>query len=593
MSRFISSWQQLLTRACVVSGVVCFSFVLSSVRVSAAEASNDSKGTDLKSTGGSASKGGDDIVSFINKKIREGWEANQLRPSAKATDAEWCRRAYLDLIGRIPTIAELDQFLKDTPAKRKENLIDRLLGEVPKNGAINDRYLEEFAGNWATIYTNLLIGRPVGNQNQIEHSREGMEQYLRRSFLENKPYDQLVQEIVSAEGASTPGMEGYNGATNFYIKHITRADPDKAEPTSRTAKNFLGVQVQCTQCHNHPFNDWKQDQFWSFNAFFRQTRKEGNRRGGNNGMQPEFELSNQNYTQNVSDPRNAELYYELRNGTQAVAYPKFVDGTKINASGYVNEVNRRSELAKLIVKSDLFGKAIVNRLWAHFLGYGFTKPVDDMGPHNPASHPELHDRLGAEFMAQGNDLKKLMKWIMLSEPYSLSSKMTPNNKKDDPSMGVKPAFSHFYMRAIEAEQLYESIETVRTQKRGQDIDWAKALQERNNVLSQFTLTFGNDEGGEATTFNGTIPQALMLFNGNLTKNAINTEDPTAILGSMLQKGAKPSEIIENLFLATYGRKPTSAEVGQLGSLIRVADPKIAYSDLLWSLINSNEFLFIY
>lgn len=576
---------RLFSQALVVGGLLSLASV-----AAAAEASNDSKGTDLKSGGGSSVKS-DDIVSFINQKIREGWQANNLKPSAKAGDAEWCRRAYLDLIGRIPTIGELEAFMKSNPASRKEQLINKLMGEDPKSRD-NDKYLAEYAGNWSTIFTNLLIGRPVGNQNQITHSREGMEQYLRRNFLENKPYDQFVQEIVSAEGASSPGMESYNGATNFYIKHITRMDPDLAEATSRTAKNFLGVQVQCTQCHNHPFNDWKQDQFWSFNAFFRQTRADQNRRGAN-GMGPESELYNRDYTQNVSDVRNAELYYELRNGTQAVAYPKFVDGTKINASGYVKEVNRRAELAKLIVKSDLFGKAIVNRLWSHFLGYGFTKPVDDMGPHNPASHPELHDRLGAEFMAQGNDLKKLMKWIMLSEAYSLSSKMTAANKKDDPSMGVKPLFSHFYMRSMEAEQLYESIETVRTQKKGQDIDWAKALQERNNVLSQFTLTFGNDEGGEATTFNGTIPQALMLFNGNLTKAAIDTEDPTAILGYMLKSGAKPSEIIDNLFLATYGRKPTSAEVGQLGALIRVSDPKVALSDLLWSLINSNEFLFVY
>jgi hypothetical protein len=572
--------------------VVCtvgFGLLLSTLPVQAAEATGDTKGTDLKSSGGSASKGADDIVSFINKKIKEGWEANQLRPSGKATDAEWCRRAHLDLVGRVPTIAELDYFMKDNPAKRKENLIDRLLGEVPKNGAINDKYLEEYANNWSTIYTNLLIGRPMGgNQNNVLHSRDGMAQFLRRSFLENKPYDQLVQEVVSAEGDTTPGMENYNGAANFYIGKLAE---DAAEATSRTARYFLGLQVQCTQCHNHPFNDWKQDQFWSFNAFFRQTKSQRGQRGGN-GMEPQGSLYNADFTQNVSDPRNAELYYELRNGTQAVAYPKFVDGTKINASGYVKEVNRRAELGKLIVKSDLFGKAIANRIWAHFMGYGFTKPVDDMGPHNPASHPELVDRLGAEFVANGNDLKKLMKWVMLSEPYSLSSKMTAANKKDDPSMGVKPMFSHFYMRSMEAEQLYESIATVRTQNMGQDIDWAKALQERNNVLSQFTLTFGTDDGDDATTFNGTIPQALMLFNGNLTKACISTEKGN-ILGDLLAKGAKPSEILDRLFLATYGRKPTSAEAGQLGAAIKVADPTIAYQDLLWSLINSNEFLFVY
>ena len=152
-----------------------------------------------------------------------------------------------------------------------------------------------------------------------------------------------------------------------------------------------------------------------------------------------------------------------------MAYPVFVDGTSLAAlyrgegRGFrrswaaVKDVNRREELAKLILASREFDRAIVNRMWAHFLGYGFTKPIDDIGPHNPPSHPELLDELGNRSAMRGFDLKKLMRWIVLSEPYSLSSQMTARNQDDDPSLGAKPMFSRFYLRQMEAEQLYESL----------------------------------------------------------------------------------------------------------------------------------------
>jgi len=353
-------------------------------------AEDSGKSTDLKGQSGSGATL--DIVSFIDDQIRKGWASTGVKPSAKATDAEWCRRAHLDLIGRTPTPKELTRFLGDQPNKRRANLIDRLMN--------SDEYIEQYAANWSTVYTNLLIGRPMNvNNNNNPTSRRGMEHFLRNNFLRNTAYDAMVKEIVSAEGRTQANDDDptdapkYNGAVNFYVNRLAE---QAAEATSRTARYFLGMQVQCTQCHNHPFNDWKQDQFWSFNAFFRQTalRREGRGRDLKYAV-----LENRDYKgDGGGNPKKAELFYELRNGTSAVAYPKFVDGTEINPSGYVADVDRRKELANLIVKSEFFGKAIANRMWAHFLGYGFTKPVDDMGPHNPASHPELIERLGKEFV---------------------------------------------------------------------------------------------------------------------------------------------------------------------------------------------------
>ena len=404
-----------------------------------------------------------------------------------------------------------------------------------------------------------------------------MQAYLRGSFLRNKPWDKIVEEIVSAQGTTSPGSPEFNGATNFLVNKLAE---NATEATAKTAKYFLGIQVQCTQCHNHPFNDWKQDQFWGLNAFFRQTKSIENRSGQNVEY---VTLGNEDFRGEGSNPKEAEIYYELRNGELRVAYPTFVDGTKINSSGYVNEVDRRTELAKLIVKHENFGKAFVNRMWGHFLGYGFTKPVDDMGPHNPVSHPELLDRVGQEFAARGHNVRELIKWITLSEAYSLSSRTTPANKKDDPSLGEKPLFTHFYIRQMQAEELYESLLAATRAAEG---DPDEQAAKKSMWLQQFTVTFGNDEGDEATTFNGTIPQVLMLMNGDLTNTALTSN----FMKQLAAQGGSLKDKVDYLYLATLSRRPTSMEA-QLAMAARGADQGAILQDVFWALLNSNEFIF--
>ena len=446
-------------------------------------------------------------------------------------------------------------------------------------GRTSEQYLTEYARNWTNIWSILLVGRPpVANANRELVNREGMHAFLRGSFLRNKPWDKIVHEIVSARGTTSTESPEFNGAANFLVNKLAE---NAAEATAKTAKYFLGVQVQCTQCHNHPFNDWKQDQFWGLNAFFRQTKMIQNR----NGQMVEYvTLDNEDFKGEGNNPKEAEIYYELRNGVLQVAYPTFIDGTKINPSGYVTEVDRRTELANLIVKHENFGQAIVNRLWSHFLGYGFTKPVDDMGPHNPISHPELLSRLGKEFASRGHDLKKLVRWITLSEAYALSSKATMANKKDDPSLGEKPAFSHFYVRMMEAEDLYESLVAATKAAEG---SYEEQEAKKRDWLRQFTVTFGNDEGTEATTFDGTIPQVLMMMNGGLTKAALEGNFMKLLLADTK---TSPKEKIEYLYLATLARKPSSQEMS-LAAAAQGANAMDVLQDVFWSLLNSNEFIF--
>lgn len=517
-------------------------------------------------------------VRFTNEQIRAVWSDYKMTPSPAATDGEWCRRVFLDIIGRIPSIDEANAFVNDKSPDKKLKLVNSLLND--------DKYIEEYARNWTTIWTNVLIGRAGGTEENTLTSREGMQKYLRDSFARNKPYDTMVMELVTATGMSSPGAPNFNGAVNFLTMKL---DENAAQATAQTARIFLGKQVQCTQCHNHPFNEWKQRKFWEFNAFFRQTKALRTFVAGTRDV-ASVELINQDFAGEGGNPEEAELYYELRNGLMKVAYPVFIDDTEISKSGYLSDVNRRDELGKLIVNSPEMDQAIANRMWQHFLGYGFTKPIDDTGPHNPPSHPALLEYLGKEFRANSFNMKELIKWITLSEAYSLSSRSTASNKADDPLLGESPKFTHFYLRQMRAEELYESL-LVATEAHKTRGSYEEQEKSKREWLSQFVVAFGTDEGDEATTFNGTIPQALMMFNGDLIKQATNTEKGS-FLGQVAASPTRPAEKINYLFMAALQRKPNSYELDVANKLLaaRKGDTAAALQDMWWAVLNSNEFI---
>jgi len=526
-------------------------------------------------------------VKFINEQVAAGWADAGLKPSDPATDGEWCRRVHLDVIGRIPTLDELQKFLADSSPTKRVELVDRLLG---------DDYVDDYARSWTDIWTTVLIGRDVANEMV---SRPGMRQYLRRAFSKNIPYDRFMEELVTATGANSnrKDVDGFNGATNFLSGKMQE---NGVQATAKTAQVFLGLQVQCTQCHNHPFNKGKQNQFWEFNAFFRQARAL-RKFDGTREIQW-IELVDEDFPgegkSQAANAEEAEIYYELRNGLMKTAFPVFVDGTEISRSGYLPGTladgtaygsHRRRELAGLIKASPLMPKAIVNRMWGHFLGYGFTRPVDDLGEHNAPSHPELLEGLADQFREASFDLKRLIRWIVLSRPYSLSSKTTKGNQRDDPTLGEKPMFSHFYLRQMRAESLYESLltATAATEGRGGE----EAAKQKDEWLSQFVIAFGTDEGDDATTFNGSIPQVLVMFNSELIKQATSTGK-----GGFLQRVAasdrKNAAKIDLLYQAALARKPQGRELTEANALLvaRKGDAVGALQDIWWAVLNSNEFI---
>jgi hypothetical protein len=528
------------------------------------------------------------LSTTIDTRIAERWTEADVQPSKPATDAAWCRRVYLDVLGRIPTVEELRKFTGDRKPQKRERLVARLLGA---------EYLEEYAVNWTTIWTNLLVGRTGGTNNNSLVSRPGLQQYLRRAYQKNKPLDVLMTELVTATGSCRPGDDDFNGAANFLADKLAE---NGIQATAKTAQIFLGTAVQCTQCHNHPFNEHQQNQFWELNAFFRQARIEPlAMEAGNNRRVAR--ILNRDFSGEGGDPTKAEIYYELRNGKLKVGYPVFIDGTSLVSlyadrgedfgdSGYVGDINRRQELAKMIRASDEFPRAMVNRLWGHFFGYGFTKPVDDIGPHNPPSHPELLEELAQNLRDTSFDGRELVRAILLTETYALSSEPNRSNLSDDPAMGAKPLFSRFYVRQMQAEQLYESL-LAATQAQ-ETLAYDEQERTKQQWLAQFNMAFGNDENGEATSFNGSIPQVLMMMNGDLVKRATSA-DP----GSFLAKVADSpklsnSDKIEYLYAAALARPPARNELAVCNQILAAHKGHVgaALQDVWWALLNSNEFI---
>ena len=506
---------------------------------------------------------------FIDQQIRQGWTDNEIEASPLASDEEWVRRVYLDLVGRIPTLTEAREFLADKNPRKRAMLVDALLEN------------EDYVRNFTTIWANNSIGR--GAPQRV--SRTGMEKFYREAFAKNRPWNEIVVDILTASGHYEE-----NGAVNYILAQMQMPD-DAVQLTAMTTRLFLGLQVQCTQCHNHPFNKWQQDQFWEFNSFFRQVDKRDHRK-----LDPKTGQQVDDYSEVVWKEFTGPVYYEKRSGMMQVAFPRF-QGHEVDPGV---GVDRRSELAKLITEPAgdepaQLAQAMVNRTWSHFFGYGFTRPVDDMGPHNPASHPELLKRLSREFVAANYDVKQLIRWIVSSEAYQLSSQYGEKNRIDDPAAGEMPLFSHMYLKSMQAEQLYDSLIVASNAHQSGNGSWSAQEEQRRRWMQQFVVVaFDNDENDESTTFNGTIPQALMMMNSELIDKACSVERGSFLFEQMSSPGAETQKI-NDLYMAALTRRPTRAEMTKMQkALARYGAAKLnGYQDMFWALLNSNEFIFIH
>ena len=507
------------------------------------------------------------LVEFVDQQLRQAWLDNEIQASEAATDEEWVRRIYLDLCGRIPTLEEARTFLKDESPRKRFVLIETLLAH------------EDYVRNFTTIWTNNSIGR--GTPRRV--SRLGMEKFYREAFAKERPWNEIVVDLVTASGHYEE-----NGAVNYTLAQMQMPD-DGVQLTAMTARLFLGLQVQCTQCHDHPFNKWQQNQFWEYNSFFRQVNKRDIQK-----LDPNTGRMVDDFSEVIWRDFSGPVYYEKRSGVMQVAFPRF-EGHEVDPG---SDTDRRTEFGKLLTQSvdgqaSHIARAMVNRMWSHFFGYGFTRPVDDMGPHNPASHPELLDRLSLEFAASGYNIKQLIRTICATEAYALGSQFNDKHKTDDPAAGEMPLFSHMYLKSMQAEQMYDSLIVASNAHQSGRGGWSAQEEQRQKWMQQFVVAFENDENDESTTFNGTIPQALMMMNSELIDKACSVERGSFLFETMSKPGTEPQKI-HDLYLAALSRQPTRSEISRVQKMLNANNYRTnklnGYQDLFWALLNSNEFV---
>jgi hypothetical protein len=513
-----------------------------------------------------------DVVDMINKKLDESWKENKIVPAEPCSDHEFLRRASLDIVGRIAKPDEIAQFMKDPPQYRRSMLIERLLQS------------QDYPRHWANVWTNWLLGRSGTFGHGTYH--EQLTTWLEDQYANNVKHHEIVTKLITAKGENSK-----DASVNFILAHLGEMVPqgrrgedgmfEMVPITSRITRLFLGVQTQCTQCHDHPFDaNLRQEHFWGINAFMRQLGREGTPPMPNmRRMQgyPTLKL-----TENEDANKAGVVAYEKRNGVVKEIKAQFLDGKRPEKG-----VNRRAELARMISESPNFPKATVNRMWSVFFGKGFCNPIDDFQENNAVSNPELLAELSAKYKHYGFDNKKLIRWICNSEAYQLGVVANKTNDKQENEV----LFSRMLMKAMSPEQLFESLRVATQASNNPDAE----KEARNSWLDALVTGFGDDEGNEVN-FNGTIVQSLMMMNGKDINDAINAKDKGTVSWAM-KRSRIPDAVISDLYLVTLNRPASKLEIARVKEKFALRPqfaskdkPEAAYQDLLWALLNSNEFM---
>lgn len=504
-----------------------------------------------------------EILTQINTILDELWQREEVRHVEMATDLVLLRRAYLDLAGRTPSVTEVRRFLQDQGSDRYERLVDQLLSSP------------DHASQLAAVWRSFLI--PDGVDLDAFGGREAFEKWLSDCFAARDPYDQIVRKLLLAEGRLSQ-----SGPLLFYS--ALKLDADQL--AARTSRVFLGMRLECAQCHDHPFEPWTQEDFWSYAAFFAQISR------------PKGELENVSSVMRVSDVDRGDV---MLPETETIVPPRFlgqplppIDGTPNAASGNKNatESARRQRLAAWLTgpKNPYFARATVNRVWAQLLGRGIVDPIDDFGVNNPPVSPELLDTLASQFIDDGFDLQSLIRSIVLSKAYRLSSgSQTAANSDDDATEKRLKLFAQMNVKTLTAEQLYDCI-SVATMS-GQNNASSSLARFGNSQRDMFLQQFATPAANRAEYLAG-IPQALMLMNGTLISGA-TSEQTSGLIRSLEAPFFTDSQRIDVLFMATLSRPATEKERELLSRFVpehaSPSERSAGLADVLWALINSAEF----
>jgi hypothetical protein len=522
---------------------------------------------------GMATRAADDaqeLAATINRWIVARWDENRVAPAPPAGDGEFLRRVTLDLTGKIPTAGEAREFLDDTRSDKRERLVERLLdGPAYISHATN-------------VELRLMIPE-VDSNPQAQAVAPAFEAWLREQFAANAGSDMIARAILTArvaeEGARAPQRPNNARASEpSPLSYYVAKDVKIENLASSTARLFLGLRLECAQCHNHPFNSWTREQFWGYAAFFSSLERR------------EADDASSDPIRERPDRRDATIP-----GTSKVVRATFLDG---GIPRVRPKEPARMPLADWITarENPYFARAAVNRTWAQFFGVGLVDPVDDMGADNPPSHPELLDALARAFAEHGFDHKYLIRAIVLSRPYQLSSVVSgpgsvtiaePPTGSDAPRL-----FARMRVRGLTGEQLYDSL-ALAVGLSSEAAGVARLDGAMNSPRGEFLEKFDrhDEKPTEAQT---SILQALSLMNGRLVAGATHLENGATLSAIAEAPFLDTAGRVETLFLATLSRRPQPDEAAKMITYVDSGgangDRKKALSDVFWALLNSPEFL---
>ena len=487
-------------------------------------------------------------VNYVDTLVNDKLKKLRIAPSGQCDDETFLRRVTLDIVGTPPTIEEYERFASSKDPSKRAKLIDELLER------------KEFSEIWVSKWAELLQIRTDPTKNISQKAMFLYYNWLVEKLSKNTPMDEMVQELLGASGGIFK-----NPAANFY-----QTTNETLPLTENVAQVFMGIRVQCAQCHNHPFDRWTQDDYYSFAAFFAQIgRKQG-----------------EDYREIiVSNSGGGEVNHPV--GGRAMP-PKFLGGEAPNTQGK----DRRVILAKWLAspQNPWFAASFANRVWAHFMGVGIVEQVDDFRVSNPASNPELLDALAKHFTDTKYNLKALVRDICNSRTYQRSTHRNESNMSDEKN------FAHALVRRIKAENLLDTISAVTETKdkfEGLPLG-ARAVQIADGQRSTYFLrTFGRATRETPCScevkMEPTLSQALHLLNGDTVNSKIQQG---GIVARMIAAKKKPADEVTELYIRCLARKPTKAELEKIvPALEKTGNSTQAVEDVFWALLNSREFLF--
>jgi hypothetical protein len=495
-----------------------------------------------------------ELTAKIDRLVAARWAAAGVEPAPRADDATFLRRVYLDLAGRVPSVAEARAFLKDQAPDKRQRLVESLLA--------GNAYANHFTNVWRAL---LLPEADATIQFGVQ--KPVFELWLRKQFQENKGYDQIVRELLTVSiGDGRRGFDPYGNERgpnpiSFYFAKDVKPESLGAG----TARLFLGVRVECAQCHDHPFAKWTRQQFWQFAAFF-------------GGFDVETRMGFIQNVREIKDRRELTI-----SGGNKVVQAAFLDGTEPQ---WKYDVGSREALADWMTspKNRWFARAAANRMWAYFFGTGLVEPVDDLRDDNPASHPELLDELARQFAEHRFDFKFLIRAITASRAYQ-SASTADSASPEDPRL-----FARMALRGLSPEQIYDSLSmaTGFREKRANRRFFFQDDSLRAEFMKQFAST------DKRTEFQTSILQSLLLMNGKFTDEVTSPERSATLAAVADSPFLGTDEKVETLFLAALARPPRSDERERFGRYVRAGgvrgDDRAALGDVFWVLLNSPEFL---